>query len=223
MHTASLKLQSGHLYISLNGHDWLLDTGAPTSFGDIQSIQIGEEEFIFLDNYMGLTASQLSEFTDHSLMGIIGADVLNMFNVLIDVPGKAVSFSRDAVALDGSTLTVDEFMGIPIVLVGIGGTDRRMFFDTGAQISYFQDESIKAFPSAGKIDDFYPGVGSFQTETYMVDAIIGSEEHSLRCGSLPESLGMTLMMAGVEGIVGNEILTNRIVGYFSKQRQLVLA
>ena len=46
------------------------------------------------------------------------------------------------------------------------GVERRMFFDTGAQISYLQDDVLDTFPSAGPVTDFYPGVGQFQTETH---------------------------------------------------------
>ena len=41
-------------------------------------------------------------------------------------------------------------------------------------------------------------------------------------GTLPGLLGMTLMMAGAQGIIGNQILTNRVVGYFPRRRLLVL-
>lgn len=52
---------------------------------------------------------------------------------------------------------------------------------------------------------------------------LGKTHYQLRCGALPELLGMSLMLAGVEGIVGNEIMTNRVVGYFARRNQLVLA
>ena len=44
-----------------------------------------------------------------------------------------------------------------------------MFFDTGAQISYFQSPSLKDFPSNGTVKDFYPAIGEFETETYLLD------------------------------------------------------
>jgi hypothetical protein len=40
-------------------------------------------------------------------------------------------------------------MGIPIVTAQIGGRAHRMFFDTGAQISYLQSDALKTFPAAG--------------------------------------------------------------------------
>ena len=223
MHSTDLKSQAGHLYVSIDGHDWLLDTGAPTSFGDIKSLYIGKIEFTVPESYMGLNATQLSEFVCHSTMGIIGADVLNEFCILIDVGGEQISFATNEIKLAGDILEIEEFMGIPIVSPNIGGANRRMIFDTGAQISYLQNISLNTFPSAGIVNDFYPGVGQFQTETYMVDVSIGTKSQQLRCGSLPELLGMTLMMTGTEGIIGNEILRNSVAGYFPKQKQFVLA
>ena len=223
MFTTTLKFQDGHLYVSIDGFDWLLDTGAPTTFGDIGSLSIETTEFTVPDSYMGLNATQLSGYVGHSTAGIIGADVLNEFYLLIDIQGEQVSFSTNEVELSGERVKLEEVMGVPIIHANIAGADRRMFFDTGAQISYLQDESLNTFPSEGTVSDFYPGMEPFQTETYRVDVTIGETSQKLRCGSLPELLGMTLMIAGTEGIIGNEILSNRIVGYFPKQKQLVLA
>jgi hypothetical protein len=36
-------------------------------------------------------------------------------------------------------------------------------------------------------------------------------------------LGMTLTMAGVEGIIGNELITDRALGYFPRRQKLVIA
>jgi hypothetical protein len=55
-----------------------------------------------------------------------------------------------------------------------------------------------------------------------VPVSIGGIAFTLRCGTLPGLLGMTLMMASTEGIVGNAILSNRSVGYFPRRRVMVL-
>lgn len=223
MHHITLRIHEGHLFVTIDGDDWLLDTGTPTSFGRKQSFKIEGQNFSIPSSYIGLTAAQLSGYVDHPTAGIIGADVLNNFDILIDVKGEKVSFSTEQITLDGEPLEIAEFMGIPIVQANISGADRRMFFDTGAQISYFQDESLDTFPAAGVLTDFYPGIGNFQTETYWVNATIGNLRYELRCGSLPGVLGMTLMMAGTEGIIGNEILHDRIVGYSPRRQMLVIA
>jgi hypothetical protein len=113
-------------------------------------------------------------------------------------------------------------MGIPIVTIRVAESDYRMFFDTGAKISYFQDDSLSNFPPAGRVTDFYPGVGQFQTDTYQVEIALSGIVFSVRCGTLPGLLGVTLMMASTQGIIGNQILANRAVGFFPRRCALYL-
>jgi hypothetical protein len=218
-----LKLRDGHLFVTIDNHDWLLDTGSPTSFGNVPSLVVENRTFHIPEHYMGLTTAKLSEYVGHPTVGIMGADVFNEFDILLDVPKGQVSFTEAQLTLDGAVIRTDACMGIPIIQATIDGTDRRMFFDTGAQISYFQGESLTSFPGAGTITDFYPGFGQFQTKTYQVDIILGNECYRLRCGSLPPPLGMTLMLANTDGIIGNEILQNRKSGFLPRRRQLVLS
>ncbi len=222
MNTLPLQLRDGHLFVELGGELWLLDTGAPTSFGTAENIFIGGEEFRLGSSYLGLTAATLSSFVGVPCVGLLGADVLGRFDMVFDTPSGSLAISTGELVHSGQSVRLDEFMGIPIVIARVGGSDYRMFFDTGAQISYFQDDSLTEFPAAGSVTDFYPGVGQFQTETHEVPVSLGGVAFTLRCGTLPGLLGMTLMMASTEGIVGNAILSNRIVGYFPRRRMMVL-
>jgi len=222
MQSFPLTFRDRHLFVTIGDHDWLLDTGAPMSFGNIPSLVVENKSFRLPEIYMGLTAGKLSEFIGHPTVGIMGADVLNEFDILLDAPKGQVSFAESPLDLDGVAIKTEEFMGIPIIQANIDGTARRMFFDSGAQISYLQDESLSMFPAGGMITDFYPGIGQFQTETYLVEITLGETRYTFRCGSLPGLLGMTLMMADTQGIVGNEILRNRTVGFFPRRQQLVL-
>ena len=97
-----------------------------------------------------------------------------------------------------------------------------MFFDTGAQHSYFQGDSLSTFSSAGVVDDFHPAVGRFQTELHDVPVSLGGVPFGLRCGTLPDPLKAMLEMGRTRGIVGNVILANRTVGYFPRRRTMVL-
>jgi hypothetical protein len=91
------------------------------------------------------------------------------------------------------------------------------------QISYFQNDSIAKYKFAGKVQDFFPGMGEFDTDTYQVPFSIGSQAFEFRCGRLPDLLGLTLVMASVEGIIGNEICAGRKLGFFARRQLLVLA
>jgi hypothetical protein len=222
MNTLALRFRDGHLFVESEGGLWLLDTGAPVSFGASSSLSLGGERFALPTSFAGLNSATLSHFVNGPCVGPLGADVLGRFDHILDATGSTLTISTAELVLAGQSVALQEFMGIPIVTAQIRGKDHRMFFDTGAQISYLQSDSLADFPSAGTVNDFYPGVGQFQTETHQVEMRIGTVPFLLRCGSLPGLLGATLLLAGTDGIVGNSILVNRTVGYFPRRGILVL-
>ena len=222
MSTLPLEFRDGHLFIELSSELWVFDTGAPNSFGTSPNPTIAGEQFNLSTSYLGLDAELLSQFVGVTCAGLLGADVLGRFDHIVDIPRGALTMSTDELSHSGQTVPLDEFMGIPIVTARIGDQDYRMFFDTGAQVSYFQDDLLATFPPSGVVSDFYPGVGQFETDTFMVPFALGEEAFSLRCGQLPDLLDMTLQMASVKGIVGNAILRDRTVGYFPRRRMMAL-
>ena len=222
MHTLPLQIRDGHVFIRIEDDQFLLDTGAPTSFGSSESLSIAGQQFPLKTGYMGLTADTLSEYVGGRTNGLLGADILNLFDLVLDSPGATATFSTEELKCDGEVVPLEVFMGIPIISAQIGSATCRMFFDTGAQISYLQDDLLTNYPSAGQVTDFYPGFGQFQTDTHAVDVRLGKSSFTVRCGSLPTLLGMTLMMAGTNGVLGNEVLQGRRAGYFPRRKRLVL-
>jgi hypothetical protein len=219
-----LTFKDGHLFVELEGGTWVYDTGAPTSFGETQELQFGGETFPVVENYMGLTAAELSGHIDIECAGLLGADVINDFDHILDLPRETLTVSTDELQIDGTRVSITDFvMGIPIVTAHIAGSDYRMFFDTGAQFSFFQDESIIDFPESGKVTDFYPGAGPFETDTHRVDLSLGGLSFALQCGTLPGLLGQTLMVADSQGIVGNETMQGRVTGYFPRRSEITFA
>lgn len=174
-------------------------------------------------SYLGLTPETLSSFVGVDCIGLLGADVLGRFDFILDVPNGKVDISTSDLEYNGTSIFLSELMGIPIVTGQIRGHDYPMFFDTDASISYIQNDEIRtSFPDSGRVTDFYRGVGQFETDTHSVDIVLGKLELTLRCGALPGLLGEALMMAGTEGIIGNQILSTQAAGYFPRQRLLVI-
>lgn len=217
-----LAFKDSHLFLEIEEGLWLFDTGAPTSFGESKEIVLDGHRSQIGNSYMGLSASSLSNFTGVECRGLLGADILGKFDHILDVDGAAATISASQLDHPGKPLALSEFMGIPILAARIGGADHQMFFDSGAQISYFQDDSITGFPSAGSLIDFFPGVGQFQTDTHLLPVSLGDIDFTLRCGTLPGLLGATLMMADVSGIIGNQLFLDRTIGYFPRRGALSL-
>jgi len=220
-HKSLQNIQKKHLFLIQNDQKWLIDTGSPASFGISETLNICNRTFNLANSYGTLNSQELTSHIGLDIVGLIGVDVLNEFDILFDMKKYDISFSEAELLLDGEHIPIDGFMEIPIILTSINRANRRMYFDTGAQISYFQDKSLKDFPSNGNITDFYHSIGNFETETYLLDISIGSNNHTVVCGSLPTQLTETLMMASVDGIISNEIMDNCIVGYFPRRRQMV--
>lgn len=218
--TYPLHFERGHLFIELDDEKWLIDTGAPNTFG-ARAFVINGQRVEPLTSDRGLNAETLSRYVQVSCVGLIGVDVLNRFDHLFDVSGQTLTVSDEQLPHNGTAVDLDAFIGIPIVTAWIGGRDHRMFFDTGAQLSYLEDDALAGFPAAGSFEDFYPGIGPFRLETRRVGMSVGGIPFSLRTGALPEALGTALMMARTTGIISNAVMADRVVGYFPRRRRMV--
>jgi len=217
-----LKYEEGHLFATIDDKEWLIDTGAPQSFGRVASIIINEQKFDVSRNYAGLTSKKLSQYIEHDCTGLLGVDILNNFDIVFDVMNKTITWDRNDIDVDGICMPISDFMGIPIVDVHINEKKFSMFFDTGAKISYIQDDIIETYPKSGIIDDFYPGFGTFQTQRYRVELDILDTQHTLQCGMLPDILGMTLKIGGTDGILGNQLFLDHVVSYHPGKKQICL-
>ncbi|MCX8155216.1 MAG: hypothetical protein N3J91_01985 [Verrucomicrobiae bacterium] len=222
MHSYPLKHRNGHLFVEVEGELWLLDTGSPLSFGKNTTIALAGQPFNINSSFHGLAAAALLEAIGVPCAGLLGGDVLDKFDHLLEVESGRLTLSTDTLEHSGESIPLEPLMGVPVVKAQVRGNEFRMFFDTGAQLSYFQSPMLTQFPSLGSFTDFYPGIGNFSTETYEVPLSLGAVTTTLRCGVLPTLLGTALNLANVQGIIGIEMLLNRKVGYFPRQRRLVL-
>ncbi len=219
----TLNLLNDHLCVEVHGKNWVLDTGSPISFGN-SDLRFGglsiSVEKIGMGGLMGatLTADSLSDDIDITVEGLIGNDVLGRFAVIFDLPNSTLEVLPNDADIFGSTaVAFDMLMGIPVFDCALNGKASRMFFDTGAMISYWQDALLNQGPSLGTFEDFYPGFGNFAVETYAVDAAIDSLQMPIRTGSLPGALGMALTMV-VNGILGNEVLREHRLAYCASKK-----
>ncbi len=179
MQNYPLLFEKKHLLILLDNEKYLLDTGSPLSFGKSSSLTLNRQNFNLADTYGTLDTETLSSHIGIKVSGLIGVDVLNHFDILFDLPNGKMSMSEEEMPREGTVVPLKQFMDIPIIEVMIDGKQQKMFFDTGAQISYWQNEALINFSSLGKVTDFYPGFGEFKTETYQLELSIGTENNKL--------------------------------------------
>jgi hypothetical protein len=222
MTTYPLHLIHNHLFLETEGRRYLIGTGSPKSFAGTPSLILDGRTFAIVPNYMQLTAASLSRQVGVECHGLLGADILNQFDLLIDLPRSVITISTEENQMQGVGSPLSFLQGIPIVSVGIQNEPYRMFLDTGAQVSYFQSPLLDGYPSTGVVSDFFPGFGPFETHSHIVSANFAGVDFELRFGKLPATLAAGLMVAKTQGVIGNAIFHQRPIGYFPRRSLLVL-
>jgi len=222
IHTYKYTLINGHIIASTGKSRLLIDTGAPNSVADSMSLAFAGAIHQTQRSGMGVTPESLSKSVGTPINALVGVDILNQYDIHIDPIGSTLSISENSLPLSGQHLEMGNLMGIPIINAMVSNDKVRLFFDTGAKLSYLDPDITKEFPLVGTEKDFYPGVGEFSTNAYDVPIILGTEAVVLRVGTLPMILQMTLMMAQTNGILGTAILQTHKVTYAPRRKTMTL-
>ncbi|MBN1335339.1 MAG: VWA domain-containing protein [Deltaproteobacteria bacterium] len=220
--THPLPFLNGHLFLEVDGDLWMLDTGSPASFGQPGAVRIAGERFPMPDTLLGLTAASLSGFLGVRCVGFLGSDVIGRLDWILDGHRGIARVWSGELDRAGASVRLDTAFALPVVHASVRGKDRRMFLDFGAQVSYLRPELLDGFPPADTVTDFYPGLGTFQVETRDVDISLGPVSLAVRCGVLPDALSHLLASTDVDGILGNQLLHDREIGYFPRRRLMTL-
>jgi hypothetical protein len=223
MTTFAIKFLDGHIVVHMNKFDYIVDTGSPLSFGRGTTVVINGKNFPINDTGLsGITADSISALSGLQIDGLIGMDILIHFDIRFT--RNQITFSDTPIFHADTAIKlsiIDTIMGIPIIKLNIGHEDRRMFFDTGAKLSYLSEDLLVGSP-IGEMEDFYPSLGTFKTNVYKIDVAIGAKVETLTFGSLPVSIRMLLAMGQTKGIVGTELLNKYSIILSNLNKILVL-
>ncbi len=224
IHTYKYERVSGHIIAIVGQLRLLIDTGAPSSVADSSPLAFAGRLWQTQMNYMGISPESLSTSVGTPINALIGIDILNQYDILIDPTTHALNLSEDELPLVGPSLELDNFMGIPVIEATVGDDFVRMFFDTGAKLSYLDSDRTNAFQSVGTERDFYPGFGEFSTNAYDIPIILGDPDTCFCQVSvnLPQLLQMTLVMADTAGILGTAILQTHKVTFAPRRKMMTL-
>ncbi|MDW7730387.1 MAG: hypothetical protein SCJ94_10345 [Bacillota bacterium] len=199
-----LKVFDNHLLIYISGMQVLLDTGTPTSIGKVPLLLLGSTH-IPQHSFMGLNIDALSKCLGHQIDYVLGSDLLKKFHLIVDYDKRIATFSDSPQNIPGRPFSVETMLNVPVITITIANQNARMFFDTGAKISYLKKSFTSGLPCTGIAEDFYPGIGQFQTNLSKAALTIMGENIELNCGNLPPLMEMSLVVANCAGIIGNDI------------------
>lgn len=203
-----ITLFKGHPIINDGENVILIDTGAPSTIHNSSNLTFCSDHYNCSINYMGLTVSKISEMLGTEITTLLGADVLSNFKILFDYKNGLVEFDKQEINFNGTEIDISNFMGIPIIELSIDNQNLKFFLDTGAKLSYLSDSITSNYESIGTDEDFYPGVGKFETECFEITTLFGGKNFLVKYGNLPPLLQMTLMLGGTDGIIGFDFFNN---------------
>jgi hypothetical protein len=221
MTTLGLNCTNDYLLVEFAKGLYVLDTGCPKTFGEAGTLAIGNEVFPHSPNYFSYDAEKISRTVGHRVNGIVGVDVLNRFDLVVDVPKRTVTFSAEPVDAPGVRIPLTFPMSLPHLVAHIEGLPYTLVFDTGATISYWNDARLSSFATEGCFNDHHPQFGAIATPTWRVPMRAGNTTLSVRCGQLPER-ATVLMQNGVAGVLSNEIMKDAPVAYLPRRSLLVV-
>lgn len=208
MNSFEITIFKGHPIINDGENIILIDTGAPSTIHASDSLIFCSESFGCSINYMGLTVSKISEMLGTEITTLLGADILSNYKIIFDYKNKVVGFDKQEISFEGIETPISSFMGIPIIELSIEGQRLKFFLDTGAKLSYLSNRITNNYDSTGTDEDFYPGVGNFETKCFEISTSLGDRNFIVKYGNLPQLLQMTLTLGGTDGIIGYDFFNN---------------
>jgi hypothetical protein len=218
-----LTIFNGHAIIHSEGNIILIDTGTPVTINREKTFDFAGKRYDTHTGYMGLNIPGFIELLETEITTLLGMDILRDFNVLFDYKNHEVTFSRDEIDFTGQTAPINVVMGIPVIAVEVAGKPITCFLDSGAKLSYLTSTITNSLPTIGVEEDFYPGIGKFETDCYLIDTALGNEVFSVKYGNLPALLERTLMLTGTKGIIGWDFFNNFKILLDLKNNRIVYA
>ncbi|MBF2756020.1 MAG: hypothetical protein ISN29_12320 [Gammaproteobacteria bacterium AqS3] len=213
----------GHIVLVDGDRRLLIDTGSPISIAETEEFEFAGETHPAHTDFLGMTIAQLSRQIGTDLNALVGTDVLQYWEVLIDMSAGRIGLDRQPIDLDLHLDAVETEMTMPmaapVLQVRVGGASIPAFFDTGAPVSYAPERLVRGLDAIGEAEDFYPVIGDFSTPLYDVEVALGPERWSIRMGVLPEAVRALLSLSGTDCILGTSLLqTHRALLGFPRGR-----
>ena len=173
----------------------LLDTGSPTSFGNVEFNWRGKRKDISANTEL-LDLKDLSNTIETRVDAILGADLL------LEGP-MFMTFVEDRIRLGPS-----QGVGtIPVVDISIDGILKKVCIDTGAKQSFILSKLVEGVERIGTVLDFHVTIGDFSAELVRLSVQADGKNFPIEVAVVPIHLQGLFDSFGIDAILGLDYLT----------------
>lgn len=212
MKTFEINLFDDHCIINENNQIILIDTGCPASLSRTGQLSFMDKEWQVNTTFLGNNLDNISELVGTKIDAMVGTDIISKYCFLFDYKNKKLTVSEHIAPMEDSS-EIQNYGGKHDILLnlGIGDKKMKMFFDTGAKISYLNHLYTQEMTPSEESQDFYLGYGAYSTPIFPIETAINEDTaFTVKYGNLPHDLGLEqrLSAMGIEGIIGSDLFYN---------------
>lgn len=219
-----LVYQANHMFVELPEGKFLVDTGAPHTFGRTGSVTYGARRVAIPSATLGANVDSLEKLPGVRCDGLLGMDLMSTAQVLWDGPSGKAIVGETVVAAGARRVPYRSLMGVPVVDASIGGRKLSCIYDTGAQYGYvLRREFAECGEDDGAIEDYNPIMGKIHSPAWRVPVDMHGVQFQERVGVLTGMFAGMLGMVGVDAIVGCSWMPSRRVWFMPEQASFAVA
>lgn len=200
----TLSIEDKHAILLDGNHRYLIDTGSPINIGHPFKLC---DEMHNASNLIML--GEINKLSGLNVESVIGLNTLKKYHCLFDYNNRTVQFSNKAFEIYGAQVQIETpgnmFISFKGNLYGDRETMVSTILDTGATTSYINPSYFAKSSPTEIVQDFYPGLGSFEVAKYPeIHFVLGYYALGISFGVLPENTSISRITT---------LLCDAIVGY----------
>lgn len=219
--TFKVTFIDGYPAIKDNENTIVVDTCSPVTFHNKSVLKFLEEEYVTSESFQDESLNKLRDYTNRNFTTWLGLDVISNYKLLLDYGKGEITFlSHDEPKLKGTSVKLHT--AGKVYAIQVNGF-MYMLVDSRSPISYILRCYTKGLDTDGQRNEFFHGVGSFETPVYNLDCEFRKRNVIIPFGNFPENLDTTLLLAHIEGSLGYDFFKNfRILFDFKEKKATYL-
>jgi hypothetical protein len=203
----------------------MIDTGCPVLVG-LTPFEFLGKTYPAVADYFGVTVENLSRHVGFPIDFLVGTDVLREHPWTLDWEKSLVTFHtgpRISAEPLPAVLPLGETFGVPTVPFRAAGFEANAILDSGAPLQFCPKRAVAGLAPVREQEDFFPNsIGKFTTPVFRLPVEFAGERFESEFGFLPQELQAGLEFAGIEWILGYDVLRRRPMTFdLSKNRLFV--